>query len=80
MPGSRPSSSCSTSKKASTCACVCAEDKLTRSLQVPAGTVGGRMAGTWKPRANSCLLSCSEAASSPTTNGMIGLAAGTPRR
>lgn len=46
----------------------------------PTGTVGSRMAGTWYPAANNCLLSSNAAASLPTIRGMMGLTTGTPRR
>lgn len=81
----RCSSGCSTapqpltaSTRASTSASLCAADRLTRSLHVPAGTVGGLMAGTWKPRRSSLLLRATAACSEPTTRGMTGLWAGMP--
>jgi len=48
-------------------------------LEVPAATVGGRMAGTWKPRASSAADAASASASRPITSGTMGLAAATPR-
>ena len=45
----------------------------TRSRAVPAGTVGGRIAGTQKPRCHSASASASVAALSPITIGWIGV-------
>ena len=45
--------SCSAATSSSTSALLCPAERLTRSREVPWGTVGGRMAGTWKPLASS---------------------------
>ena len=47
-------------------------------LEVPAGTVGGRMAGTCRPRASRAALAATAAASAPTMSGTMGLAASQP--
>lgn len=48
-------------------------------LLVPAGTVGGRMAGTWNPCRRRAPLAASASPSLPQTMGMIGDSARTPR-
>ena len=50
-----------------------AADSVTRSRLVPAGTVGGRMAGTQKPSARSAADASRARISLPRTTGMIGL-------
>jgi hypothetical protein len=48
-----PRPHCSAASNAATSSVVCAADNETRSRAVPCGTVGGRMAGTQKPRSRS---------------------------
>ena len=58
---------------------VCAAENVTRRRDVPAGTVGGRIAGTQRPRASSASLAASAAASLPSSIGWIGVARGQQR-
>lgn len=51
---------------------VCAADRLRRSRLVPAGTVGGRMAGTWNPRSQSSCPAAKARSADPTITGKIG--------
>ena len=47
-------------------------DTATRSRQVPGATVGGRMAGTSRPRSSSAAAAASARSSEPSTTGTIG--------
>lgn len=51
---------------------------LLQPLILPAGTVGGQMAGTWNPASSRVLLRPKAAASLPSTRRMTGLTTGTP--
>ena len=55
---------------------VCAAENVTRSRDVPGGTVGGRIAATRKPAARSAALAASARAALPMTSETIALAAG----
>ena len=57
---------------------VCAAETVTRNRLVPAGTVGGRMAGTHRPSASSAAEASRARCSVPRITGMIGLE-GCPR-
>lgn len=52
---------------------VWAAERATRSLEVPNGTVGGRIAGTWKPCRSSDALAARASEASPTTIGTMWL-------
>src|SRR5262249_16951334 len=59
----------SASTSASTCCSVCAADNVTRSRELPCGTVGGRMATTQNPAASSSCCALTAASASPITTG-----------
>jgi hypothetical protein len=59
-------------RRRSTSASVWAAEKVTRRREVPSGTVGGRMAGTRRPRASRASAAATAAASSPSTTGTMG--------
>src|SRR3954451_9791672 len=62
-------SSCNADASTSTCSASCAAESAIRSRALPAGTVGGRIAGTQIPRSRSPSASSTAARLSPTING-----------
>ncbi len=62
--------------KASTCASSWAADSVMRRRAVPAGTVGGRIAVTRKPRASSARLADNARCASPTITGTMVVSGG----
>src|SRR5258706_5452248 len=66
----------STSIRRATSSSVCAADNEMRNLAVPAGTVGGRIAGTSTPRSASAADTRMTSALSPITSGWIAVAEG----
>ncbi len=70
--GTDPSAAVSARSRWSICASVCTAERVTRNRHVPAGTVGGRMAGTRIPSARSAAAASSARCSSPHTNGTMG--------
>ena len=62
----------SASRRRSTSPSVWRADIATRKRDVPAGTVGGRIAGTSSPRSSSSAAAARARASSPSRIGMIG--------
>ena len=61
---------------AATCSAVCAAENVTRSREVPGGTVGGRIAATRKPALRSAVLAAKARDASPMTKDTIALDAG----
>jgi hypothetical protein len=55
-----------------TCATLCAADRPMRSLLLPSGTVGCRIAGKWKPRAHIICDTATALLADPTMTGQIG--------
>ena len=56
----------------STSSSVWAAESVMRSRELPGGTVGGRMAGTSRPRSSSAAEAATARASSPSTTGTMG--------
>ena len=55
---------------------VCSDVTVTRMRLVASGTVGGRIAGAYRPSVNRCSANESAVAALPTRIGMIGLTLG----
>ena len=59
-----PQAASAAASSATSCS-VCAADSATRSREVPSGTVGGLIAGTWKPARSSATDAASAASAAP---------------
>ena len=70
--GTAPNTPASACSSRATCSSVCAADSVTRSRAVPGATVGGRIAGTYRPCSKSAAAAASARSSVPHTNGKMG--------